>query len=267
MNEISYSAIILLVPLLGTSLGAAMVFFLKKDMPTWLRKVLLGFASGVMVAASIWSLLDPSIEQSSDLGALAFLPAAIGLAIGFGFLLLIDTLTPHLHPHRKEAEGLPSKASRTSMMLAAVTIHNVPEGMTTGVVLAAALSSCAAGTGLHEAMLPALTLAIGMAIQNFPEGAIVSMPLKAEGNGKMKSFLLGAFSGAVEPVAGLIAVGFLFLVVPALPYLLSFAAGAMLYVVIEELIPEAMEGKHTNVATIGFAVGFILMMILDVALG
>ena len=225
MNEISYSAIILLVPLLGTSLGAAMVFFLKKDMPTWLRKVLLGFASGVMVAASIWSLLDPSIEQSSDLGALAFLPAAIGLAIGFGFLLLIDTLTPHLHPHRKEAEGL------------------------------------------HEAMLPALTLAIGMAIQNFPEGAIVSMPLKAEGNGKMKSFLLGAFSGAVEPVAGLIAVGFLFLVVPALPYLLSFAAGAMLYVVIEELIPEAMEGKHTNVATIGFAVGFILMMILDVALG
>ena len=267
MNEIGYSAIVLLVPLVGTTLGAAMCFVLKRDMPTWLRKVLLGFASGVMVAASIWSLLDPSIEQSSEMGVWAFVPAAVGLAIGFAFLLLIDTLTPHLHTNKVDAEGLPSKASRTSMMLAAVTIHNIPEGMTTGVVLAAALASLANGTGLHEAMIPALTLAIGMAIQNFPEGAIVSMPLRAEGNGKFKSFLLGSFSGAVEPLAGLLAVGFLAIVVPALPYLLSFAAGAMLYVVIEELIPEAMEGKHTNVATIGFAVGFILMMILDVALG
>ena len=178
MNEIGYSAIVLLVPLVGTTLGAAMCFVLKRDMPTWLRKVLLGFASGVMVAASIWSLLDPSIDQSAEMGAWAFVPAAVGLAIGFAFLLLIDTLTPHLHTNKVDAEGLPSKASRTSMMLAAVTIHNIPEGMTTGVVLAAALASLANGTGLHEAMIPALTLSIGMAIQNFPEGAIVSMPLR-----------------------------------------------------------------------------------------
>lgn len=267
MNEISYSAIILLVPLLGTSLGAAMVFFLKKDMPTWLRKVLLGFASGVMVAASIWSLLDPSIEQSSDLGALAFLPAAIGLAIGFGFLLLIDTLTPHLHPHRKEAEGLPSKASRTSMMLAAVTIHNVPEGMTTGVVLAAALSSFAAGTGLHEAMLPALTLAIGMAIQNFPEGAAVSLPFYSASGSRGKAFLYGTLSGAVEPLFALLGFFLAAYVSAAQPWLLSFAAGAMIFVVVEDLIPDAHLSEHPHFGTWGALIGFALMMALDVGLG
>ena len=267
MNEISYSAIILIVPFLGTFLGAGVVFFLKKEMPPLVNKILLGFASGVMVAASIWSLLVPSLEDSAEMGTWSFVPALVGLLLGFLFLLLIDTLTPHLHLHEDKPEGLPSMASRTSMMLTAVTIHNVPEGMAVGVVLAAALSSIGGGLSLEAAMLPALTLAIGMAIQNFPEGAIVSLPLLAEGNGKTKSFLLGALSGAVEPIAGLIAVGLLSIVVPALPYLLSFAAGAMLYVVIEELIPEAMEGKHTNVATIGFALGFALMMVLDVALG
>lgn len=266
MNEYAYVAIILLIPFVGTTLGAAMVFFLKKEMPPLLNKALLGFASGVMVAASIWSLIVPSIEESSSLGTWSFVPALVGVLLGFAFLLLIDTLTPHLHLHSDKPEGLPSRASRTSMMLTAVTIHNVPEGMAVGVVVASALASIGTGS-LDAVMLPALTLAIGMAIQNFPEGAIVSMPLRAEGNGKFKSFLLGSVSGAVEPLAGLLAVGFLAIVVPALPYLLSFAAGAMLYVVIEELIPEAMEGKHTNVATIGFAVGFILMMILDVALG
>ena len=255
MNEISYSALILLIPFLGTFLGSLLVFFLKKDIPELLNKALLGFASGVMVAASVWSLIVPAIEDSSMMGQLAFLPAAIGLALGFAFLLLIDTLTPHLHVHSSEPEGLKSKRSRTSMMVTAVTIHNVPEGMAVGVVLAAALSSFAQGSDVDAAMLPALTLSIGMAIQNFPEGAIVSMPLVAEGNSKKKSFLLGALSGAVEPLAGLVAVAFLSLVVPALPYLLSFAAGAMLYVVVEELVPEAMGGKHTNVATIGFAVG------------
>ena len=266
MNEYAYSAIILLVPFLGTTLGAAMVFFLKKEMPPLLNKALLGFASGVMVAASIWSLIVPSIEESSSLGTWAFLPALVGVLLGFAFLLLIDTLTPHLHLHSDKPEGLPSRASRTSMMLTAVTIHNVPEGMAVGVVLASALTAVGSGT-LEAAMLPALTLSIGMAIQNFPEGAIVSLPLLGEGHSKGKSFLFGSLSGAVEPLAGLLAVLLLSLVVPALPYLLSFAAGAMLYVVVEELVPEAMEGKHSNVATIGFALGFCLMMVLDVALG
>lgn len=251
----------ILIPFAGTSLGAAMVFFLKGEMPQRLQRVLIGFAAGVMVAASFWSLLAPALEQSQDMGTLAFVPAAIGFLAGMGFLLLLDTLTPHEHMDGME-EGPKSGLRKTTKLVLAVTIHNIPEGMAVGVVMAAYLQGTA-GIGAASAA----ALALGIAIQNFPEGAIVSMPLRAEGMEKAKTFLLGVMSGAVEPLAALLTIAFSSAVVPAMPYLLSFAAGAMFYVVVEELIPEMSEGEHSNLATIAFALGFVLMMALDVALG
>lgn len=250
-----------LIPFAGTSLGAAMVFFLKGEMPQRLQRVLVGFAAGVMVAASFWSLLAPALEQSESWGSLAFVPAALGFLLGMGFLLLLDTVTPHEHMDGME-EGPKTGLRRTTKLVLAVTIHNIPEGMAVGVVLAAALQGTA-GVGAAGAA----ALALGIAIQNFPEGAIVSMPLRAEGMGKAKTFALGVLSGAVEPVAALLTIAFSGMVVQAMPYLLSFAAGAMFYVVVEELIPEMSEGEHSNLATVFFAVGFVLMMALDVALG
>ncbi|MCR5747396.1 MAG: ZIP family metal transporter [Lachnospiraceae bacterium] len=255
----------LLIPFAGTVLGSAMVFFMKNEIPEKLQKTLLGFASGVMVAASVWSLLIPSMEMSVSYGKLAFVPAAVGMAVGMGFLLIMDEVIPHLHLNSDVPEGTHGEASRLSrslMLILAVTLHNLPEGMAVGVVFAGALS------GHTEVSLAgAMSLAIGIAIQNFPEGAIISMPLKGTGISRTKAFMYGALSGAVEPVGALLMILLSSMLTPLLPYFLSFAAGAMLYVVIEELIPEASEGIHTNLSTIGFAVGFILMMILDVALG
>ncbi len=251
----------IVIPLLGTGLGAAMVFFLKKQMSENLQKVLTGFAAGVMVAASFWSLLQPALESSERLGKLSFLPAAAGFLIGVGFLLLLDVVTPHMHMDRQE-EGPESGLKRTTKLILAVTLHNIPEGMAVGVVYAGWLSGEA---GVSQT--GALALALGIAIQNFPEGAIVSMPLLAEGMPKGKTFFYGVLSGVVEPVAALVTILAASAVVPVLPYLLAFAAGAMLYVVVEELIPEMSEGKHSNWGTIAFSLGFVLMMILDVALG
>lgn len=252
----------LLIPFLGTALGSACVFFLKKDLNASVQRILSGFAAGVMVAASIWSLIVPAIEQCSDRGSWAFLPAFIGFWLGILFLLLLDTVIPHLHVGTDEAEGPRSRASRTLMMVLAVTLHNIPEGMAVGVVYAGLASGSANITAGG-----ALALALGIAIQNFPEGAIVSMPLFAEGNKKSKAFFLGAMSGAVEPVFGALTVLIAGLVVPAMPYFLSFAAGAMLYVVVEELIPEMAAGEHSNAGVIAFSLGFSIMMALDVALG
>lgn len=250
------------IPFVGTALGAACVFFMKDAMNQNIQKALLGFASGVMVAASVWSLLIPAIEMSEDKGQLAFLPAAIGFVLGILFLLGMDYLIPHLHMDSDVPEGMPSKLKKTTMMVLAVTLHNIPEGMAVGVVFAGAI------TGEEGVTLTgALTLALGIAIQNFPEGAIVSMPLVAEGNSRGKAYLYGMLSGIVEPIAAGITVVLLGLVTPMLPYLLAFAAGAMIYVVVEELLPEASTGEHTNISTIGFATGFLIMMILDVALG
>lgn len=251
----------IVIPLLGTGLGAAMVFFLKKQMSENLQKVLTGFAAGVMVAASFWSLLQPALESSERMGKLSFLPAAAGFLIGVGFLLLLDVVTPHMHMDRQE-EGPESGLKRTTKLILAVTLHNIPEGMAVGVVYAGWLSGEA---GVSQT--GALALALGIAIQNFPEGAIVSMPLLAEGMPKGKTFFYGVLSGVVEPVAALVTILAASAVVPVLPYLLAFAAGAMLYVVVEELIPEMSEGKHSNWGTIAFSLGFVLMMILDVALG
>lgn len=251
----------LLIPFLGTALGAAMVFLLKDSISDKLQKTLLGFASGVMIAASVWSLLIPSIDMSQEL-RFPWLPAAVGFLGGIAFMLILDSIIPHLHLDSDEPEGVKSKLKKTSMLVLAVTLHNIPEGMAVGVVLAGAVS------GTTEMTLAgAMALSIGIAIQNFPEGAIISMPLKGEGNGKGKSFLYGALSGAVEPVAGIITILLISHILPFLPYLLAFAAGAMIYVVVEELIPEAQTGSHTNISTIGLALGFTLMMILDVALG
>ena len=252
----------LLIPFLGTVLGSAFVFFMKKDMPMLLQKALLGFASGVMVAASVWSLLIPSIEMSSDAGKGAVIPAVIGFLLGMAFLLFIDYITPHLHIGDDHPEGPRSKLSRTAMLSLAVTIHNLPEGMAVGVVLAGALQS---NLGISAA--GALAMSIGIAIQNIPEGAIISMPMRAEGNSRMRSFILGSLSGIVEPLGGLLVVLLASFMTPVLPYMLAFAAGAMMYVVIEELIPETSEGEHSNLGTIGFALGFALMMVLDVVLG
>ncbi|MEE5990409.1 MAG: ZIP family metal transporter [Lachnospiraceae bacterium] len=251
----------LLIPFLGTTLGAACVFLMKKQLSLRVQRILTGFAAGVMVAASIWSLIIPALEQEVDKGRMAFLPVVTGFWMGIIFLLLIDKLTPHLHSNNA-VEGPKSSLSRTAKMILAVTIHNIPEGMAVGVVFAGWMNGnekiSAAG---------ALVLAIGIAIQNFPEGAIVSMPFCAEGNSKSKAFLYGVLSGAVEPVAGIITIALSSLIVPALPYMLSFAAAAMFYVVVEELIPELSEGEHSDLGTIFFAVGFTLMMTLDVALG
>ena len=252
----------LLIPFLGTVLGSAFVFFMKKDMPVLLQKALLGFASGVMVAASVWSLLIPSIEMSSEAGKGAVIPAVIGFLLGMAFLLFIDYITPHLHIGDDHPEGPRSKLSRTAMLSLAVTIHNLPEGMAVGVVLAGALQS---NLGISAA--GALAMSLGIAIQNIPEGAIISMPMRAEGNSRMRSFLLGSLSGIVEPIGGLIVILLASFMTPILPYMLAFAAGAMMYVVIEELIPETSEGEHSNLGTIGFAIGFALMMVLDVVLG
>ncbi len=252
----------LLIPFLGTVLGSAFVFFMKKDMPALLQKALLGFASGVMVAASVWSLLIPSIEMSSDAGKGAVIPAVIGFLLGMAFLLFIDYITPHLHIGDDHPEGPRSKLSRTAMLSLAVTIHNLPEGMAVGVVLAGALQN---NLGISAA--GALAMSIGIAIQNIPEGAIISMPMRAEGNSRMRSFILGSLSGIVEPLGGLLVILLASFMTPILPYMLAFAAGAMMYVVIEELIPETSEGEHSNLGTIGFALGFALMMVLDVVLG
>ena len=252
----------LLIPFIGTSAGAACVFFLKKDLKESIQRALTGFAAGVMVAASIWSLIVPAIEHSEGMGSFAFVPAFIGFWAGILFLLLLDHIIPHLHVRINQTEGPKSKLTRTVMLVLAVTLHNIPEGMAVGVVYAGLMSGSANITAGG-----ALALALGIAIQNFPEGAIISMPLYSEGKSKPKSFVLGVLSGAVEPVFGALTVLIAGLVVPAMPYLLSFAAGAMLYVVVEELIPEMSQGKHTNVGVISFAVGFSLMMALDVALG
>ena len=252
----------IMIPFLGTTLGAACVFFMKKSLGDLVQRSLAGFAAGVMVAASIWSLLIPAIEQSEDMGKLSFLPAFIGFWSGVLFLLLLDRLIPHLHVGSEQAEGPKSKLGRTTMMVLAVTLHNIPEGMAVGVVYAGFLSG---NTQITAAS--ALALSLGIAIQNFPEGAIISMPLRAEGERKGRAFLGGVLSGVVEPIGAVLTLLAAQLVIPALPYLLSFAAGAMLYVVVEELIPEMSQGRHSNLGTVFFAAGFSLMMALDVALG
>ena len=252
----------LLTPFFGTALGAACVFFLKKGLGDRVQRGLTGFASGVMVAASIWSLLIPAMEQPAGVGGWAFLPAVTGFWAGILFLLGLDHLIPHLHQRSQQAEGPRTQLQRSTMMVLAVTLHNIPEGMAVGVVYAGFL----AGEG-QITMAAALALSLGIAIQNFPEGAIISMPLRSEGMGKAKAFAGGVLSGVVEPVGALLTILAAGLVVPALPYLLSFAAGAMLYVVVEELIPEMSQGEHSNVGTLAFALGFTLMMALDVALG
>ena len=252
----------IMIPFLGTTLGAACVFFMKKSLGDLVQRSLAGFAAGVMVAASIWSLLIPAIEQSEDMGKLSFLPAFIGFWSGVLFLLLLDRLIPHLHVGSEQAEGPKSKLGRTTMMVLAVTLHNIPEGMAVGVVYAGFLSG---NTQITAAS--ALALSLGIAIQNFPEGAIISMPLRAEGERKGRAFFGGVLSGVVEPIGAVLTLLAAQFVIPALPYLLSFAAGAMLYVVVEELIPEMSQGRHSNLGTVFFAVGFSVMMVLDVALG
>ena len=252
----------LLIPFVGTALGSAMVFFMKRGMNKGVEKLLLGFASGVMIAASVWSLLIPAIDMAGEQGRIAWLPAAGGFLGGMAFLLVLDSLIPHLHLESDKPEGVETSLKKTTMLVLAVTLHNIPEGMSVGVTFAGALIGDAGIT-----MAGAFALAVGIAIQNFPEGAIISMPLRAEGVGKGKAFLYGVLSGMVEPIGAaltILAAGF---VVPFLPYLLSFAAGAMIYVVVEELIPEMSEGNHSNVGTVLFAAGFTVMMALDVALG
>lgn len=277
----------LLIPLLGTMLGAAFSFFMKspiereksdarinsserevtrpkvkRNMPERLQKALLGFASGVMVAASVWSLLIPAIEMPQSSGAMQVMPAALGFLLGIGFLLLVDELTPHLHVGSNRPEGLKARLSRTAMLALAVTIHNLPEGMAVGVVFAGAQDGHA-----DISLMSALAMSLGIAIQNIPEGAIISMPMRAAGNSRWKAFLIGSLSGVVEPLGGLLIILLASLFMPSMPYLLAFAAGAMLYVVVEELIPEASSGTHSNLSTIGFAIGFVLMMVLDVVMG
>ena len=247
----------LLIPFLGTALGSAFVFFMRKEMPDRLQKTLLGFASGVMVAASVWSLIIPALEMGS--GKMAVVPVTVGLLAGFAFLLLIDQVTPHIHPIGGP-EGPKSKLSRTTMLALAVTIHNFPEGMAVGVAVAGALTS-------DFSMAGAIALSLGIAIQNVPEGTIISMPLRAAGNSRWKSFMIGTLSGIVEPLGGALVLLLASVATSTMPYMLPFAAGAMLYVVIEELVPEASQGEHSNLSTIGFAIGFALMMVLDVVLG
>lgn len=258
----SYAFYGIMIPLIGTILGSACVFLLKDAMSNTLQRILSGFAAGVMVAASVWSLLIPALEQAEEMGALSFIPAAVGFWLGILFLLLLDHIVPHLHQNAEQSEGPKSRLQKTTMLVLAVTLHNIPEGMAVGVVYAGFL----AGKSNITAM-GALALSIGIAIQNFPEGAIISMPLKAEGMKRSKAFLNGAASGIVEPLGALITIAAANFVIPALPYLLSFAAGAMIYVVVEELIPEMSSGEHSNIGTVFFALGFSVMMILDVALG
>ncbi len=258
MNEFA----VIIIPFLGTSLGAAMVFFMRAKMNTKLEKLLLGFASGVMIAASVWSLLIPAIELSEERGGNVWIPAAAGFMLGVGFLLLLDSIVPHLHPDKEKPEGVRSHLRKTTMLVMAVTLHNLPEGMAVGVSLAGAMMG---NTGI--AMAGALVLSIGIAIQNFPEGAIISMPLRSAGASRPKAFWYGVLSGVVEPIGAVITLLLAEQAVRILPYLLAFAAGAMIYVVVDELIPESQSGEHTNIGTIGVTVGFVLMMVLDVALG
>ena len=252
----------LLIPFIGTTLGSGMVFLLKNNIKQSVEKLLLGFASGVMIAASVWSLLIPAIEMLEQQGKVGWLAPAIGFLLGMVFLLALDSIIPHMHLDKEKPEGMKSKLKKTTMLVLAVTLHNIPEGMAVGVTFAGALLG---NTGIT--MTSALALAIGIAIQNFPEGAIISMPLKSEGVSKGRAFAYGALSGIVEPIAAIITILLTELVVPILPYLLAFAAGAMIYVVVEELIPESQMGEHSNIGTVGVALGFVIMMILDVALG
>ena len=251
-----------MIPFAGTAAGAACVFFMKRKLSRGVQRALTGFAGGVMVAASIWSLIIPAIDQSVSMGKLSFLPAVIGFWLGILFLLLLDSVIPHLHMNAEKSEGPKSRLARTTMMVLAVTLHNIPEGMAVGVVYAGFLSGSSEITPGG-----ALALSLGIAIQNFPEGAIISMPLHAEGKSKGKAFFDGVLSGMVEPAAAVLTILLSSVIVPAMPYLLSFAAGAMMYVVVEELIPEMSEGEHSNIGVIMFAAGFTLMMALDVALG
>ncbi len=250
------------MPFIGTSLGAACVFLVKEQLPDQLQKALLGFASGVMVAASVWSLLIPSLEYSEPMGKLAFIPSLIGFTLGIAGLLLLDRIIPHLHLESDEPEGIKSKLKKTTMLILAVVLHNIPEGMAVGVVFASTMSD-----NSHITLAAALALALGIAIQNFPEGAIISLPLKNAGITRKRAFVYGALSGVVEPIAAIITMYLTRFILPILPYVLAFAGGAMIYVVVEELLPEASSGEHSNIATIGFAVGFMVMMILDVTLG
>lgn len=252
----------LLIPFLGTTIGSAMVFLMKNKLNKKVEKILLGFASGVMIAASVWSLLIPSIDMANEQGKAAWVPAAVGFILGIVFLLALDSIIPHLHIESDKPEGIKAKLKKTTMMVFAVTLHNIPEGMAVGVSLAGALME---NTGIT--MVGAFALAVGIAIQNFPEGAIISMPLRVEGMSKWKAFIYGTLSGIVEPIGAIITILLTKTIVPILPYLLSFAAGAMIYVVVEELIPESQAGEHSNIGTIGVAIGFVIMMILDVALG
>lgn len=256
------TVLVLSIPFLGTMLGSAMVFFLKKEMNPQLKRALLGFAAGVMMAASIWSLLDPAIAMAEEQGKVGWIIPAIGFLFGILFLLVLDSVIPHLHRNQKKPEGVKARLKKATMLVLAVTLHNIPEGMAVGVVLAGA-SLGNAGISIAGA----LTLALGIAIQNFPEGAIISMPLRGEGVTKTKAFLYGALSGIVEPIGAILAVLITSQIVPVLPGVLAFAAGAMIYVVVEELIPESQQGEHSNIGTVGVAIGFVLMMILDVAFG
>lgn len=249
------------IPFLGTLLGAACVFLLRKEMNLTVQKTMLGFAAGVMVAASVWSLLIPAMEMAEPMGKLAFVPAAVGFLLGIAFLLILDHVVPHQHLDGEEQEGIKSNWAKSTKLLLAVTIHNIPEGASVGIVLAGAMAG-----GSEITLAAALALSVGIAIQNFPEGAIISLPLKEE-VGKGKAFLMGMLSGIVEPIAAVVTLLLAAHIEPFIPYTLAFAAGAMLYVVVEELIPESAEGHHSNMGTIGFAVGFVIMMILDVALG
>ncbi|MDO4296058.1 MAG: ZIP family metal transporter [bacterium] len=253
---------ILMIPFVGTTLGSMMVFFMKEKVSLKIEKLLLGFAAGVMVAASVWSLLIPAIEMTEERATASWFPAVVGFLLGILFLLAIDSLVPHLHMDSDKPEGVKSSFSKTTMMMLAVTIHNIPEGMAVGVTCAGALSQNA-----NITLAGAMVLSLGIAIQNFPEGAIISMPLKGQGMKKGKAFWYGMLSGVVEPIGGFVTVLLTSQIVPLLPYLLAFAAGAMFYVVVEELIPEAQSGEHSNIGTIGSALGFALMMVLDVALG
>ncbi len=252
----------ILIPLVGTTLGAGCVFFVKQEIKPGIQKFLLGFASGVMVAASVWSLLIPSMEMSEGMGRLAFIPAAVGLTLGMAFLLLMDKVVPHLHLGSDTPEGMHSRLKKTTMLVLAVTLHNLPEGMAVGVVFAGVL-----GGNAPVAAAGAFALTVGIAIQNFPEGAIISLPLRSEGMSRPKAFVLGALSGIVEPIGALITILLARVLVPTVPYMLAFAAGAMLYVVVEELIPESAAGEHSDMGTVGFALGFLIMMTLDVTLG
>lgn len=252
----------LIIPLIGTTLGAGMVFFLKNEIRADIQKALLGFAAGVMIAASVWSLLIPAIEMSEEQGAVAWIPASVGFLLGIAFLLVLDSIIPHLHMDSDKPEGHAANLKKNTMLILAVTLHNFPEGMAVGVLLAGVLAGSTSIT-----MASAMTLAIGIAIQNFPEGTVISMPLINNGMGKPKAFIYGFLSGVVEPIGALLTIFLTAHIIPFMPYTLAFAAGAMIYVVVEELIPEAQSGDHSNIGTIGVALGFTLMMILDVALG